>query len=270
MRHVLTAAVALAATGVMAAQDPAAPSAAVKELAPGVLAGYLPPKALPNSLALLPPPPAEGSAAFLRDEEAAKAAGALKRTPRWDRAVSDADLVFPHASQVFACAAGFSIGEQTTPVLYRLLRRTMTDVGLSTYTAKNRYQRVRPFARHGDGSCTPNDEAALRKDGSYPSGHSAVGWGWALVLTEVAPDRADAVLARGRDFGESRIVCNVHWRSDVDAGRVIASATVARLHADPAFRADLEAAKTEVARARARPDAAACAAEAAAFAGPRG
>ena len=51
-------------------------------------------------------------------------------------------------------------------------------------------------------------------------------------------------------YGESRNVCNVHWYSDVVQGRVMAAGTVARLHAEPAFRADLEAAKAELAAVR--------------------
>jgi acid phosphatase (class A) len=139
---------------------------------------------------------------------------------------------------------------------------------LSTYRAKNRYQRVRPFVVHHDATCTPHDEDFLRKDGSYPSGHSAAGWGWALLLTELVPDRADAILARGRDFGESRIVCNVHWQSDVDAGRIVAAAAIARLHADPAFQADLKLARGEIAAVRRAGDhpAGDCAAEVAALA----
>ena len=66
------------------------------------------------------------------------------------------------------------------------------------------------------------------------------------MLAEVAPERADALLQRGRDFGQSRLVCNVHWQSDIDAGRIMAAATVARLHADPAFRSDLATARTEI------------------------
>ena len=240
--------------------------AEVPEIRPGVAAGYLSPKVLPDSLALLPPPPAAGSAAFQRDEEAARQAAQLRETARWKRASTDADLSFPAVGQVFACATQVRIDERGTPGLYRLLRRTMTDVGLSTYKAKNEYQRVRPFVAHGEPTCSPADEAFLRRDGSYPSGHSAVGWGWALILSEIDPDRADAILARGRDFGQSRIVCNAHWQSDVDAGRVVASAAVARLHADEAFRQDVEAAKQEVRAVRGQgrtPPAESCAAEAA-------
>jgi len=51
-------------------------------------------------------------------------------------------------------------------------------------------------------------------------------------------------------FGQSRIICNVHWQSDVNQGRIMGAATVARLHADPGFLADLEAAKAEIAALR--------------------
>ena len=92
----------------------------------------------------------------------------------------------------------------------------------------------------------------MKKDGSYPSGHTAIGWAWALILTEIAPGQADAILARGRAFGKSRNICNVHWHSDVVEGRFMGAAAVARLHADPAFRAELESARAELAAVRAK------------------
>ena len=77
-------------------------------------------------------------------------------------------------------------------------------------------------------------------------------WGFALILSELAPDRAGDVLARGRTFGDSRMVVNHHWYSDVVWGRVVGAATVARLHADPTFRADMDAARDELAAVRAK------------------
>lgn len=225
--------------------------AAVPEIHPGILAGYLDPETLPNSLALLPPPPAEGSAALALDEEVSRKNLAFRDSLRWDLAVRDAGLMFPEAAGTFSCALGIPITERDTPHLYMLLRRTLADAGLSTYAAKNKYQRIRPFVVNTEPICTPEEEAQLRKDGSYPSGHTAIGWVWALILTEIAPERADAILARGRAFGESRVICNVHWHSDVVEGRLIGAAAVARLHADPAFSAELEAAKTEFAAAQA-------------------
>ena len=226
--------------------------AAVPEIHPGILAGYLQPEALPNSLALIPPPPAKGSAALALDEEVSRKSLALRGTPRWNLAAEDANLMFPRAASTFSCALDAPITEQDTPHLYMLLRRTLADAGLSTYTAKNHYQRTRPFMVNKEPTCTPDEEEHLMKDGSYPSGHTAIGWAWALILCEIAPERADAILARGRAFGESRNICNVHWHSDVVEGRFMGAAAVARLHADPAFRAELEAAKAELAAVRAK------------------
>jgi acid phosphatase (class A) len=229
-----------------------APVATVPEVRPGILAGYLPAASLPNSLALIPPPPATGSAALALDKDFSHRALALRGTSRWRMATEDADLMFPHAAGVFSCAIDAPITESDTPHLYMLIRRSLADAGLSTYTAKNRYTRHRLFMANKQPTCTPDEEAYLRKDGSYPSGHTAIGWTWALILSEVAPDRSDAILARGRAFGQSRVVCNVHWESDVIEGRFMGAATVARLHADAAFRADLEAAKAELAAVRAQ------------------
>ena len=87
------------------------------------------------------------------------------------------------------------------------------------------------------------DEEGLRLDGSYPSGHTAIGWAWSLILTEVFPEQTDVILERGQEFGISRNVCNVHWHSDVIAGRMMGTAAVARLHANEQFKIDLAAAK---------------------------
>lgn len=235
----------------------------------GYLKGYLASKELPDSLALVPPPPAEGSAALADDVEAYKALTALQGTPRGAQATRDADLKFPAATRHFACALGVTITEQATPNLNMLLRRTLADAGLSTYRAKDNYKRTRPFVAFNAPSCTPADEATLRKDGSYPSGHAALGWAWALVLTQASPDRTDALLQRGRSFGQSRGVCGVHWKSDIQAGWLMGAATVARLQDNPVYRAQLRAARDEIARARTAgqaPAAAECAAEAQALA----
>lgn len=232
--------------------------------------GYLERADVPNSLMLLGPPPAAGSAALARDEEARRATLDLRGAERWKLATQDADLAFPKPAENFSCALGVPIDEANTPRLYGLMVKLLSDAGLSTYGVKNKYERTRPFAVHNEGTCTPDQEAILREDGSYPSGHTAAGWAWALALSEIAPDRSNELLARGIAFGQSRVVCDAHWQSDVDGGRIMGAATVARLHADPVFLADLNAARGEVEAARAkglRP-AQDCAAEAAALSQP--
>ena len=111
--------------------------------------------------------------------------------------------------------------------MYIILRRTLADAGLSTYAAKDHYQRKRSFMVNNLPTCTPEEEAHLREDGSYPSGHTAIGWAWALILTEIFPEKTDEILERGKQFGISRMVCNVHWYSDVVAGRMMGAAAVA-------------------------------------------
>jgi acid phosphatase (class A) len=228
-------------------------AADVGELYPnsGILKGYLAPEQLPDSLALLPAPPAEGSAALAADTATFRSLTALQSSARGQLAVRDADLSYPASISTFSCAVGVPISQADFPNLTMLLRRTMGDASLATSKAKNEYKRVRPFVALNAHTCTPQDEAFLAKNGSYPSGHSSIGWAWALVLTEIAPDHADAILERGRAFSQSRAICGAHWQSDIEAGRLMGSATVARLHANPVFEAQLDAARTEIASARA-------------------
>jgi acid phosphatase (class A) len=87
------------------------------EVREGTPAGYLPSNALPNSVVLLPSPPAPGSTAFALDEKIAKKSFALRDTARWTLAAEDADLKFPQAAGTFSCALNAPITEQDTPHL---------------------------------------------------------------------------------------------------------------------------------------------------------
>lgn len=252
-KRLSTLALALASALSMAGVGRADEMQPIPEIRPGFLKGYLSQQAYPHSATLLPPPPAVGSAAAALDQEVARDSLALRDTPRWRLAAMDAVLKFPEAAGAFSCALGIAITEQDTPRLYTMLRRVLTDAGLATYAAKDKYRHARPFMLDSQPICSPDSDKSLRENGSYPSGHTSAGWAWALVLAEASPEQSEAIFARGLAFGESRIVCNVHWASDVIEGRTIGAATVARLHAEPEFLADLAAAKAEITAARAKP-----------------
>ena len=89
----------------------------------------------------------------------------------------------------------------------------------------------------------------MKTNASYPSGHAMVGWSWGLILSELAPASADSLMAAGKAVGDSRVICGVHFQSDIEAGRTLASAMVARLHGEPEFQRDLATARRELARA---------------------
>jgi len=238
----------LIAAGCAAVAPAPPPPTQLPEIRPGYVAGYLQADQLPDSLALVPPPPKPGSAAFAADQDAYRATRALRDSPRWTLAAKDAELRFPKAAEVFACTLGIPITEAATPHLNMLLRRIRMDASRANDKAKDHYKRQRPHQATGEASCTPEER---HHSDSYPSGHASIGWAWALALAEIVPDRADAILARGRDFGTSRIVCGVHWKSDVEAGRLVGAATLSRLHADPVFSAQLALARGEIEAARA-------------------
>ena len=82
---------------------------------------------------------------------------------------------------------------------------------------------------------------------SYPSGHATMGYASAYVLAQLMPSNAQIILARGADYAESRLICGVHYRRDVEAGHVLATALVDRLMSKPAFKAEFDAAEAELA-----------------------
>jgi acid phosphatase (class A) len=261
MKMHLSVGLLLGVAAIAVAKEPAPD--VMKKAASSLGQGYLGANKLPDALAMIPPPPAPGSAAEARDKEGEKAALALHGTARWELATADAEIFNAEGISALSCAAGVAINAKATPALDKLLRRAAGDLGLSTGVVKRKYLRPRPFTTNGQPQCTPAWDAVLRKDGSYPSGHSAIGYGWGLILAELLPDRAAQLVARGRSFGDSRRICNVHYRSDVEEGWVAAAAVVARLHAEPAFLSDVKAAKKELAKAG--PPTRDCAKEAAAL-----
>lgn len=199
-----------------------------------------------DSLKLLPPPPASDSVAFLNDKAQYDQGKLLRNTPRGEQAYNDAHVEADGVPQAFSEAFGTPITAEDTPEIYKLVRNFREDAGeLATRGAKKHYMRIRPFAFFNEDTCRPEDQEKLSKNGSYPSGHTSIGWATALVLAEINPARQQEIFERGFQMGQSRVICGYHWQSDVDAARVVASAVVATLHTKPAFLEQLDKAKAE-------------------------
>lgn len=218
---------------------------------PTDLTGYLADGDL-NGAALLGPPPAPDSPTGRADRARYEETRALQGSVRWKQAIVENDLWGGGALKQYACKLGVSIDEKQTPTTLRILHRVELDVRTVGKPAKEHYNRPRPMIGDDKPICLPREDW-MKTNASYPSGHSMTGWAWGLILAELAPQEADQMLGVGKAMGESRVICGVHYASDVEAGRTLASAMVARLHGDPQFQADMKKARAELARAKTAP-----------------
>ena len=78
--------------------------------------------------------------------------------------------------------------------------------------------------------------SSLVKSPSYPSGHTTYGYTASLVLAILVPERYQQMVARGAEYGNSRILMGAHYAMDVLGGRTTAMYDMAHLLAnDPKY-----------------------------------
>lgn len=224
---------------------PTSDESQVPEIKKNVLQGYLVDGPMINSIALVPPPPREGSPRWEADKVASLARVEMKDSPVWALAERDSHHASPEVANTFSCALGVLISKETTPNLNILLRRTLGDAAWAGAPAKDYYQRLRPFLTDGEAICQAGAEESLKESYSYPSGHASYGYTWALVLSQVAPEKHSQIMQRGYDLGQQRVYCGAHWQSDVDAGRLVGAAVFAELQDNTEYLEQLAAARQE-------------------------
>ena len=164
---------------------------------------------------------------------------------RADIAIRDAVYGLDCIIREFSEPFGLTISKEETPEIYKVMRDGTATCDSICTLPKRYYMRKRPFMRFHEQTLTPDDEPALSRNGSYPSGHTLLGWSSALLLSEINPERADTILARGLMYGDSRVIVGAHWQSDVDAGRLAASVAYARLHTSERFLSQMRLARLE-------------------------
>ena len=201
---------------------------------------------LPDLLKVLDPPPAFDSPAFANDLLRYQW-GKQQRRDSVRCAIAKRDAVYGLATicSEFSVPFGMTLSPETTPEIYRLLDTAVATVDQVGKKAKAYYNRTRPYVYFGEPTIAPWDEEDLRHNGSYPSGHTILGWTAALLLAEINPDRQDTILRRGYLYGESRIIAGFHWSSDVDAGRLAATVALNRMRNEPRFQRQLQKAIAE-------------------------
>ncbi len=201
---------------------------------------------MPDMLKWCPAPPDTASAHFAYDITQYFWGKKMRQDKeRAEIAIRDAVYGLDCIIREFSEPFGLQISKEETPEIYKVLREgTATCDSICTFP-KRYYMRKRPFMRFNEPTLYPADEPGLRKNGSYPSGHTLLGWSSALLLSEINPDRADTILARGLMYGESRVIVGAHWQSDIDAARLAAAAAYARLHTSERFLEQMRRARQE-------------------------
>jgi acid phosphatase (class A) len=129
-----------------------------------------------------------------------------------------------------------------------LLKNTDDDAESVVKLAKKHWNRTRPFRQDPvDVKLQTDDpgEVPAPTSSSYPSGHATDGILFALVLSDLAPQFKDKLIARGIQYGNDRVVLGVHFPSDVAAGRALGQAIYAVLKDKKAYQDDLAAAKAQ-------------------------
>jgi acid phosphatase (class A) len=189
---------------------------------------------------LLPPPPAEGSAAEKADLADVRRAIADRSPERlaqakWDDEHEDPSMFVP------TLGARFDIAK--LPATGEVLAIVQNDASVAASGAKKVFVRKRPWAVDASiQTCDPDDKPLT----SYPSGHSTLGYSLGMTLAVLIPEKSQILMTRANDYAYSRVVCGSHYVTDTRASQALAASFVTALLKDPTFQAKLAAAHAEL------------------------
>jgi acid phosphatase (class A) len=120
--------------------------------------------------------------------------------------------------------------------------RVQKEAAAVTDDAKTLFKRPRPY------TVDPNLAGGkLETSFGYPSGHATEAMVLALLLADLFPEKAEAIVSIGSDIGWHRVWIARHYPTDIYAGRVFARAIVRELKANPDFRRDFAEVQSEIA-----------------------
>ncbi len=189
---------------------------------------------------LLPPPPADNSQENKMELAELHQIQNQKTPEQVAKAKKDSET---ENASIFEEALGGGFTLVKFPATAKLMADVRNDEKEAVGVAKDYFQRSRPWIVDATLSNCERDDAPKS---SYPSGHTTMGFSMAVVLSSLAPEKAQALLARADEYGHNRLVCEVHWRHDVQAGEAYGTALGQALLRNAAFRKDYDAAQAEL------------------------
>lgn len=193
----------------------------------------------------LPAPTADGSPEQQREMAEVKAIQAKMSDADFAKAQKDND---DESIIAFADVLGPSFNLAKLPKTAALFAVVRKEEDTAAKAVKSYFHRNRPW--HLD-ETLKTCERGKNFQTSYPSGHATMGYSMAVILSHLLPDQAAAVMDRAKTYGENRLLCGDHYRSDIVAGQVLGTVVAEELLANPGFKPQFEAAKAELALARA-------------------
>src|SRR5262245_47814206 len=145
---------------------------------------------------------------------------------------------------IFRDVLGDRFNREGLPITALLSDHVHNDVGIIVNPAKAFFQRPRPY--HFDGTVEPVCRIKEDpRDYAYPSGQGTTGYLEGLVLTLIVPEQRDAILARADEFAHNRLICGVHYPSDIAASKQVAYAAIEIIVNNSQFKKELAAARAE-------------------------
>jgi len=205
-------------------------------------AAYVGPEQVDLAKLLAPPPAPQSQEQQLDLEEVLLAQE--RRTPQQaDRAVADNNTsVYRIAQEVL----GPNFTSARVPKFDAFYKRVVEDTRVVSDASKNTWNRPRPYKVS---SAVKMIGELPRTVGSYPSGHSMRGYMAAIILANMAPEKSAGLFGRGREYGMNRVVVGVHFPTDVEGGRIGATAITAAFMQNEKYKKDFAEAKAELRQA---------------------
>ncbi len=186
----------------------------------------------------LAPPPAQDSTQTRKEIEEILAFQRARSSETVAYAVADQDIsVFR-----FAVVLGTAFKKDKLPLTDAFFDKVLKDIRPIVDQAKGHWNRPRPYIfDHRVKPC-------VRKPGNaaYPSGHATAGNLMAVLLANMVPEKNALIFARGWEFSLNRVIGGVHYRSDIEAGRIAASLIAYELFKKEEFKKDFADAKKEL------------------------
>ena len=165
-----------------------------------------------------------------------------KRTPHEEAAArADAKMtIFQIAGDIL----GPRFTPENLPITTKFFERLGREEGAIVSRAKDAWNRPRPFTLSQD--IKPCVRRSM--NWAYPSGHTTFGYVNGIVLANMVPEKKAEIFVRAEQYGYHRMVGGVHYRSDVEAGRISGTVIAAIMMQNPYFREEFSKARNEVRR----------------------